>query len=136
MHFQTERHLNNRRSSGKHSPPQSAGPTLWRARRNAIFLDWDTDARTDDKRERAKRTSPGLGRSARALFHHEAKTPCETNPKARRNHENVIAGKSFVSAFTKITNEPRGTKNKPDISDRSKDTSCWVIPFAYKLQAS
>ena len=96
MHFQTERHLNNRRSSGKHSPSQSAGPTLWRARRNAIFLDWDTDARTDDKRERAKRTSPGLGRSARALFHHEAKTPCETNPKAQRKHESFIAGKSFV----------------------------------------
>ena len=98
MHFQTERHLNNRR--------------------NAIFLYWDTDARTDDKRERAKRTSPGLGRSARALFHHEAKTPCETNPKAQRKHKSFIAGKSFVSALAKNTIEPRGTENEPEISDR------------------
>ena len=47
------------------------------------------------------------------------KRHAKQNPKAQRKHERFIASKSFVSAFTKITNEPRETENEPDFSDRS-----------------
>ena len=45
---------------------------------------------------------------------------------------------SFISAFTKITNEPRWTENEPDVSDRSNwnQIYVWVIPFPSELHGS